>query len=189
MATGQKKEAVTTLKQAEQEGLSVVWGRSKWQVLVAGGYGLAEAGEKEQAVAKLKEAAAAVMKIDKETIPNFFDKSQFYAKRLSTVREAMNKIGDQEGAAAILKKELELVAKIKNASTKSHVLRAMANSLFVAGDFQRAMEMIQLSQDAEERKKGMISIAELLAKTCLKRSFTPDEQALAKQLVEGIHGQ
>lgn len=197
VAAGQKEEALATLKQADEAADNVAdMFRPKWKALVASALGLAEAGEKELAVAKLKVAAEEVMKVKK---PDFFEKGQFYAGLLSQVREAMGKIGDPEGAAVLLKQEMELVQEVKNASKKASALHTIASSLSRAGDFKGAMKMIRLIEDAEERKNRIRFMAEFLAKTdrrghfemtvgisCLKKTFTPEEQAFAKQLVESM---
>tara|TARA_Y100000588_G_scaffold33892_1_gene32908 strand:+ start:480 stop:2210 length:1731 start_codon:yes stop_codon:yes gene_type:complete len=200
VAAGNKEAALETLKQADEAADKVAdIFRPKWEVLVASALGLAEAGEKELAMAKLKEAAEEVMKGMKLDIR---EKKRFYASGLSQVRESMSKIGDHEGAAALLKKVLELVKEIKDTSKKTRALNIIESSLSRAGDFKGAMKMIQLMEDAEERKDQMRIMAESLAKTdrrghfemtiditCLKKSFTPEEQAFAKQLVEAMQGE
>ena len=200
VAAGNKEAALETLKQADEAADKVAdIFRPKWEVLVASALGLAEAGEKELAMAKLKEAAEEVMKGMKLDIR---EKKRFYASGLSQVRESMSKIGDHEGAAALLKKVLELVKEIKDTSKKTRALNIIESSLSRAGDFKGAMKMIQLMEDAEERKDQMRIMAESLAKTdrrghfemtiditCLKKSFTAEEQAFAKQLVEAMQGE
>ena len=203
VAAGQKEEALATLKQADEAADKVAdLFRPKLDVLVESALGLAEAGEKELAVAKLKEASEEALKVDEKKIPNITEKGQFLAMRLRKVRQAMIKIGDQEGAAGLLKQELEWVQGIKNASRKASSMRAIATTLVRAGDFEQAMEIIQMIDDVEKRKNEIRVTAELLAKTgrsghfqmrvditCLKKSFTPEEQAFAKQLVEAMQGE
>lgn len=200
VAAGQKEEALATLKQADEAADKVAdLFRPKLDVLIASALGLVEAGEKEVAMAKLKEAAEEALNVNEKNIPNITEKGQFLAMRLREVRDAMNKIGDREGASALLKQELELVKEIKNAHRKASSLRAIATSLVPAGEFQQAMEIIQLIDDNNKRKDQMRIMAESLAKTdrrghfqmtvditCLKKTFTPEEQAFAKQLVEAM---
>ena len=191
---------MATLKQADEAADKVAdLFRPKLDVLIASALGLVEAGEKEVAMAKLKEAAEEALNVNEKNIPNITEKGQFLAMRLREVRDAMNKIGDREGTSALLKQELELVKEIKNAQRKASSLRAIATSLVPAGEFQQAMEIIQLIDDNNKRKDQMRIMAESLAKTdrrghfqmtvditCLKKTFTPEEQAFAKQLVEAM---
>ena len=119
----------------------------------------------------------------------------------------MNKIGDQEGAAALLKQELELGRGIKDPLRQALSLSSTADSLANRGKYQQSMETIRLINDAAQRKSQTKSLVRWLAYTSekyygyygtldrgvdisrLKKSFTAEEQAFAKKLVEAMQGE
>ena len=201
VAAGEKVAALTTLTQADKAAEKVAdMFRHKRDVLIESALGFAAAGDQEQAVAKLKEAAEESLKVNEKAIPNFLEKDQVLANRLREVRNAMNKIGDREGAAALLKQELELVQGVETSYKKNSSLCAIATSLARAGDFKAALKIIQLIEDAEDRRNELKTLARTLTTMDvrnrpttfnfnikrLKKSFTPEEQAFAKQLVEAM---
>ena len=204
---GQKEAALATLKLADEAADQVAdMFRPKREVLIASAFGYAEAGDKEMAAEKLKEAAAEAMKVNENHIPNFMVKEQFLASRLRKVRKAMNQIGDETGAAALLKQELGLAEGIKDPLRQALALSATADSLANLGEYQQSWETIQKITNDAQRKDETKTRAKWFAYTSekyyghygtmdrgvdisrLKKSFTAEEQAFAKQLVEAMEG-
>jgi hypothetical protein len=154
----------------------------------------AEAGEKEKAVVKLKAAveAANVYEKNKYTTSS---KERTISTRLMEIMPAAIKVGDQELTTAILNQAVEL-------SRKASTLHIAAQKIVQAGLYQQAMETVRLIEDAEQKKSAMRLMAEALAMipdpsryrqfgmrinyAPMKKSFTPEEKELAKQLVEAI---
>ena len=146
------------------------------------------------------------MNINENHIPSFMVKDQFLAGRLREVRKAMNQIGDEIGAAALLKQELGLAEGIKDPLRQALALSATADTLANLGEYQQSWETIQKITNDAQRKKETKKRAKWFAYTSekdygyyrtldkglgisrLKKSFTPEEQAFAKQLVESIQG-
>ncbi len=205
---GQKEAALATLKLADEAADQVAdMFRPKREVLIASAFGYAEAGDKEMAAEKLKEAAAEAMNVNEKHIPNFMVKDQFLASRLREVRKAMNQIGDETGAAALLKQELGLAEGIKDPLRQALALSATADSLANLGEYQQSWETIQKITNDAQRKKKTKTRAKWFAYTSekyyghygtmdrgvgisrLKKSFTPEEQAFVKQLVEAMEGE
>jgi len=204
---GQKEAALATLKLADEAADKVAdMFRPKREVLIASAFGCVEAGDMEMAVEKLKEAATEAMKVNERNIPDYMVKDQFLASRLRKVRKAMNQIGDETGAAALLKKELRLAEGIKDPLRQALALSATADTLANQGEYQQSWETIQKITNDAQRKKETKNRAKWFAYTSekyyghygtldkmvdisrLKKSFTPEEQAFAKQLVESIQG-
>ena len=204
---GQKEAALATLKLADEAADKVAaMFRPKREVLIASAFGYAEAGDMEMAVEKLKEAATEAMKVNERNIPDYMVKDQFLASRLRKVRKAMNQIGDETGAAALLKQELGLAEGIKDPLRQALAISATADILANLGEYQQSWETIQKITNDAQRKSQTKILAKWFAYTSekdygyyrtldkglgisrLKKSFTPEEQAFAKQLVESIQG-
>ncbi|MCH7989588.1 MAG: hypothetical protein IID46_10645, partial [Planctomycetes bacterium] len=87
-----------------------------------------EAGDKQQALATLKQALEAAQKIENST----------KASNLSTVASAQAKAGDKQQALATLKQDVEEAPKIERERSKASALSTVASAQVQAGDKQQA---------------------------------------------------
>ena len=123
---------------------------------------LVEAGDKEQALATLKQAVAAT-----QIIENAIGKADV----LRGIALVQAKAGDKEQALATLKQALEVAQKIEDARRKATALRAIAMTL--------------TTEPLRENKKDN---PDRPVERRMKKAFTPKEKQLAKQLVEAMQG-
>jgi hypothetical protein len=154
-----------------------------------------EVGETEQAAVVLKKAVAAARVYEKSKYSS--SKESTVSKRLLDLISTANKVGDNELTAAIMDEALGLAKEGKLYTTT-------AVKLVVLQDYRRAMEIARLAENDKSLKDAMAQMARQLTRkevprssdtiigfykvSTLKKSFTAEEQAFAKQLVKAIQG-
>jgi len=202
VAAGQKDQALETLKQAEKavEKSSGMF-MKKHDALKNLAVAYAEAGEKEQAVAKLKQAVEAAKVYEKNQFSSASEESTI-AMRLMDLLPAVINVADKDLKMVVLKQVVDLAQRIEDANEKANTLSRISRRLAQAGQHKQAVETVQLIESTERKKsamRGLVEVLPVLPETNmrlrhinfidvkrLKKSFTPEEQEFAKQLVDSI---
>jgi len=191
-AAGQKERALQLLKQATQkaeEGNFLQIDKHVALETVALAY--VDVGEPELAVTVLKKAVVAARVFKKYTNST---KESAVSKRLLDLIATANKVGDEELTAAIMKEAMKLTHE-----GKVPVYTSTAVKLVTLQDYRRAWETVRLIKNDKSRKGTISQMAKELTRkpvprsgdtrigvSTLKKSFTPEEQAFAKQLVDAM---
>ena len=195
-AARQKEQALQLLKQATQKAEEGGFFQfRKYVSLETVALAYLEAGEHALAVTVLKKAVAAARVYEKSKYSS--SKESTVSKRLLDLISTANKVGDKELTAAIMDEALGLAKEGKLYTTT-------AVKLVVLQDYRRAMEIARLAENDKSLKNAMTQMARQLTRkevprssdaiigsykvSTLKKSFTPEEQAFAKQLVEAMEG-
>ena len=191
-AAGQKEQALQFLKQAtraaEEGGVFQI---RKHVSLETVALAYMEVGEPALAAAVLKKAVEAARVYEKSKYSSS-SKESTVSKRLLDLISTAHKVGDKELTTAIMGEAIGLAKEGK-------VYTSTAVKLVVLRDYRRAMEIARLNENDKNRKSAMTQMAKKLTRkgvprsgdtrigvSTLKKSFTPEEQAFAKQLVEGM---
>lgn len=191
-AAGQKEPALQLLDQATQAAEEGgIFQLSKHVLLETVALAYVEAGETEQAAVVLKKAVAAARVYEKTKYSNS-SKESAVSKRLLDLISTAKKVGDKELTAAIMDEALRLAREGKSYTSAAVKLVALQ-------DYPRAMVMARLHENDKSLKGAMRQMAEPLTRkeelrssdvgwsgSTLKKSFTAEEQAFAKQLVEAM---
>ena len=118
----------------------------------------AQTGDKEPALATLKQAVEAARKIEKDYA---------MANALRNIASVLAKMDEKKPALAILKQSMEVAQKIEDASLRAFALMDIISAL--------AMEPVPNKTDEPDRPIVR-----------MKKDFTSEETQLAKQLVEAM---
>ena len=123
------------------------------------------------------------------------------AEDAGTKAFALSKIALALAEAGDFKQAVEVAQKIENARFKTSALSDIASALAKAGDSNQAVEVAQKIENAKYKILALSNIAMTLATEpisenkkddravhLMKKSFTPKEKQLAKQLVEAVQG-
>ena len=122
--------------------------------------------------------------------------------RLMDLLPAVINVADKDLKLTILKQVVDLAQGIEDANEKANTLSRISHRLTQAGQYKQAMETVQLIEAAERKKSAMQGLARVLPVfpetnmrlrhinfidiKRMKKSFTPEEQEFAKQLVKAI---
>ena len=126
--------------------------------------GLAEAGEKEQAVAKLKQAVEAAKVYEKNQFSSA-SKESTIAMRLMDLLPAVIDVADKDLKLTILKQVVDLAQGIEGANEKANTLSRISHRLIQAGQYKQAVEVAQGIKDANKKSNALFGIALKLAET------------------------
>ena len=196
-AAGKKEQALQLLKQATQKAEERGFYQfRKYVSLETVALAYLEAGEHSLAVTVLKKAVAAARVYEKSKYSS--SKESTVSNRLLDLISTANKVGDKELTSAIMDEALGLAKEGKLFTTT-------AVKLVVLKDYRRAMEIARLHENNKSLKESMTQMARQLTRkevprssdaiigiyeiSTLKKSFTAEEQAFAKQLVEAMQGE
>ena len=194
-AAGQKEQALQLLKQATQKAEEGgLFQGPKHVALETVALAYLEAGEHALAATVLKKAVAAARVFKKNKYVHS-TKESAVSKRLLDLISTAIKVGDKELTTAIIDEALGLAREGK-------VYTSTAEKLVVLQDYRRAMEIARLHENDKSLKSAMTQMAKELTRkevprswdarigvSALKKSFTSEEQAFAKQLVESMRGE
>ena len=196
-ATGQKEQALQFLQQATQAAEKGGFFQFRKHVsLETVALAYVEAREPALAAAVLKKAVEAARVYEKNKYSS--SKESTVSKRLLDLISTAHKVGDKVLTTAIMDEAIGL-------AKEGRVYTTTAVKLVVLHDYQRAMEIARLNENDKNRKSAMTQMAEELTRkgvprssdviigvykvSTLKKSFTAEEQAFAKQLVEAMEGE
>jgi cytohesin len=133
--TGEKTQALATLKQTEEEAQKINDLAKKVNTLNYIATALFKAGEKKQALATLKQAVEEAKKID-----NY----GYKASALNKIGTALVEVGEKEEALAILKRAREAAQKIESRGfSGTQALSNIASAMVEAGDRKEALATLK----------------------------------------------
>jgi tetratricopeptide (TPR) repeat protein len=196
--TGEERQALATLKQALEVAEKIEDADKRASALRSIALILFEAGGKQRALATLKQALEVSQEIEY---------ADTRASELCNIALGLFAVGGKQEAFATLKQAVEVAQKNGYAYSKAPTLHSIALALFQMGKKQQALATLKQSLEAAEKIEYADFKADFLRKVSitlatvalpgnkkltangavvrrLKKAFTPQEQQLARQLVE-----